>query len=255
MTKHGYRPTIMMKHISILVLALFMCTLSKGQTSGFHEHNRLSACEIAIPVAIVGVASAFSWNGWMSDRKWKLQDALPSGHQVEKLDDWLQYSPAALSLSLDLFGVKGKHRYGEKVILLAMSWATMGIAVNAMKYSFRERRPDSNAMNSFPSGHTATAFMAAECLRKEFKDVSPWIGIAGYTAATVTGCLRVYHNRHFVNDVVAGAAIGILSAKAAYWLYPKIFRNSTCRGNSRISVTGAPYFSSDHSGLNLCLTF
>ena len=36
--------------------------------------------------------------------------------------------------------------------------------------------------------------------------------------------MRVYNNRHWINDVVGGAAIGYMSTAFAYWLYPKIFR-------------------------------
>ena len=94
-----------------------------------------------------------------------------------------------------------------------MSYATMCIIVNTMKYTLNEKRPDSNARNSFPSGHTATAFMGAEILNKEYKDVSPWIGYAGYFVAAATGYLRIYNDRHYINDVIAGACIGITSAK------------------------------------------
>ena len=34
----------------------------------------------------------------------------------------------------------------------------------------------------------------------------------------------MYNNRHWLTDVAAGAGIGILSTKIAYWLYP--FLNS-----------------------------
>ena len=63
---------------------------------------------------------------------------------------------------LNLFGVNGKHKFLDRTGILAMSYATMGILVNGMKYTFKEKRPDTNARNSFPSGHTATAFMGAE---------------------------------------------------------------------------------------------
>ena len=69
-----------------------------------------------------------------------------------------------------------------------------------------------------------TAFAAAEFMRQEYKDVSPLYGIAGYGAATITGILRLYNNKHWVSDVVAGAGFGILSTRLAYWIYPVIKR-------------------------------
>jgi membrane-associated phospholipid phosphatase len=40
--------------------------------------------------------------------------------------------------------------------------------------------------------------------------------------AATTGYLRMYNNRHWLSDIVAGAGIGIASTKISYWLYPKI---------------------------------
>jgi membrane-associated phospholipid phosphatase len=106
---------------------------------------------------------------------------------------------------------------------------------------------------SFPSGHTATAFMGAQFLYEEYKDVSPWIGYAGFTIAAATGYLRIYNHRHYLNDVIAGACVGILSTKLAYWLYPKIFKKSKC--NNDVYITGAPYYSKEGMGINMAVTF
>ncbi|MCX6225677.1 MAG: phosphatase PAP2 family protein [Bacteroidia bacterium] len=46
--------------------------------------------------------------------------------------------------------------------------------------------------------------------------------MAGYTVAAGTGFMRMYNNRHWLTDVAAGAGIGILSTKLAYWVFPKI---------------------------------
>ena len=50
----------------------------------------------------------------------------------------------------------------------------------------------------------------------EYYKVSPWIGVAGYAVATTVAVDRVRRNRHRWGDVVAGAAIGCLSAEAGY---------------------------------------
>ena len=93
-----------------------------------------------------------------------------------------------------------------------------------LKHITKVQRPDGSAFNSFPSGYTTTAFAAAEFMRQEYKDVSPWYGVAAYGAAAATGILRLYNNKHWVSDVVAGAGFGILSTKLAYWIYPAIKR-------------------------------
>ena len=92
--------------------------------------------------------------------------------------------------------------------------------VNALKYTTDEIRPDNSSANSFPSGHTANAFFGATVLAEEYKDQSIIYPIVGYTVATATGVLRILNNRHWASDVLVGAGIGILSAKAAYVVYP-----------------------------------
>jgi membrane-associated phospholipid phosphatase len=101
----------------------------------------------------------------------------------------------------------------------------MGGAVYTLKHTIQEPLPDDptkKGYGSFPSGHTAEAFMAAEFLWQEYRGRSPWYGIAGYACAAATGYLRLYNNQHWFSDVVAGAGIGIGSTKLAYWIYPKI---------------------------------
>lgn len=132
--------------------------------------------------------------------------------------------------ALTLCGVKGRHNWVDQTILLGTACASMGISVNALKYATKVLRPDGSTRNSFSSGHTATAFMGAELLRREFWGVSPWIGIAGYAVAAGPGVFRMVNNRHWFTVVVAGVGIGILSVEAAYWLYPVLGRAFFCKG-------------------------
>ena len=96
--------------------------------------------------------------------------------------------------------------------------------------------------------------MGAELLRREYWNVSPWIGIAGYAVAAETGFFRIYNNRHWLTDVLAGAGVGILSVQAAYWLYPaisKTFFHKQYLKNTLIS----PYMSEQSKGLSCTITF
>lgn len=216
--------------------------------------HRLKLREVLIPTAIAGTAAAFAGGGWFAEQRERAQNALSAkGRNKIRVDDYLQYAPIAAVYGLNLVGVHGKHAFKERTVILAMSYATMGILVNATKYSFREMRPDGSKHNSFPSGHTATVFMGAEFLYREYRDVSPWIGYTGYAVAVATGYLRIYNNRHYLNDVIAGACIGIVSTKFAYWLYPRIFRRSTCNG--KIAVDVLPYASSECAGLSIGMSF
>lgn len=140
-------------------------------------------------------------------------------------DDYLQYSPAAVMLGLKACGYEGRSSWGRMLVSDAFSAAIMAASVNGIKYSIRRLRPDGSTHNSFPSGHTATAFMTATMLHKEYEWRSPWISIAGYTAAAVTGVSRIFNNRHWISDVMAGAAIGIGSVHLGYFITDKIFKD------------------------------
>lgn len=143
-------------------------------------------------------------------------------HKKSQLDNYLIFAPAATVYGLNALGIKGKHNFRDRTMLYVMSNLIMSGAVFSVKKISQEQRPDKSDYFSFPSGHTAASFVGAEFLRQEYKDVSAWYGVAGYAMATATGYLRMYNNKHWFSDVVAGAGIGIASTKLAYWLYPKI---------------------------------
>ncbi len=170
------------------------------------------------------------------------------------MDDFTQYAPMTATYGLNLCGIKGKHGYGDLTIILGTAYALMGTTVYGLKNITKVERPDGSARNSFPSGHTATAFMGAELLRREYRGVSPWIGVAGYAVAAGTGFFRMYNNRHWLTDVIAGAGIGILSVQVAYWLYPvisKTFFHKQYLKNTYIS----PYMSKYSKGVSCIITF
>ena len=139
-------------------------------------------------------------------------------------DDYLQYAPAGVMLALKAGGYESRSSWGRMLTSDALSVAVMSTAVNGVKYSVGRLRPDGSRHNSFPSGHTATAFMTATMLHKEYGWRSPWFSIGGYTAAAVTGVSRLMNNRHWMTDVMAGAAIGIGSVHLGYFLGDLIFK-------------------------------
>ena len=140
------------------------------------------------------------------------------------IDDFSQYAPAVSVYALNAFGVKGKNNMRDRSVILATSTILTVGSVFALKSVTNVERPDGSSNNSFPSGHTAIAFAGAEFLYQEYKDKSIWYGVAGYAVAAGTGIFRMYNNRHWLTDVAAGAGIGILSTKIAYWMNPYITR-------------------------------
>ena len=143
-----------------------------------------------------------------------------------EIDNYTQFSGIALTAGLKMAGVEGRSSWPR---LFASSLASYGIMagfVNGIKYTASELRPDGSTHNSWPSGHTATAFVGATILHKEYGLTrSPWYSIAGYTVATATGVMRVLNNRHWISDVLSGAGIGILSTELAYGICDLLFKD------------------------------
>lgn len=117
--------------------------------------------------------------------------------------------------------------------LRAVTSAALAGGVTAvLKFAFGRERPNVEGSEpldfepfesvsddaSFPSGHTSSAFGFAASLAE---DVHPlWAKIGLYTLATGTAWSRVYNNQHWTSDVIAGAIVGITSAKivSGKWL-------------------------------------
>ena len=142
-----------------------------------------------------------------------------------EIDNYTQFSGIALTVGLKMAGVEGRSSWPRLAASSLASYAVMAAFVNSIKYTTSEMRPDGSTRNSWPSGHTATAFVGATILHKEYGLTrSPWYSIAGYSVATATGVMRVLNNRHWISDVLSGAGIGILSTELAYGICDLLFK-------------------------------
>src|ERR1035437_5870805 len=73
--------------------------------------------------------------------------------------------------------------------------------------------------HSFPSGHTAVAFVLSTVLSRNIQPL--WGKILAYAPAMYTAASRVYQNFHWTSDVFAGAFIGYFVAKWAVDLHER----------------------------------
>lgn len=117
-------------------------------------------------------------------------------------------------------------RLQRTAVLWAGSLALNSVATNSLKSYFQRYRPNtglpfnsfdgangSKKNRSFPSAHTSTAFATATVFATQYKD-KKWVAPFAYGMASMVGLSRVYNNAHWASDVMAGAAVGFLSAKA-----------------------------------------
>lgn len=140
-------------------------------------------------------------------------------------ETYIQYLPLAVTLGLKAFGVESRSSWARMAVSGAAGGAIMLAATQSMKHLISTGRPDNSDDHSFPSGHTATAFVTATILHREYGHLHPLVSIGGYTAAAATGILRIRKNRHWASDVAAGAGIGILATELGYCITDALFRN------------------------------
>jgi len=86
-----------------------------------------------------------------------------------------------------------------------------GVLTQGIKVATERRRP-SGGPHSFPSGHTSATFATAEVLREHFG--WRW-GVPAYAVGAYVSMSRMVDNKHWASDVVFGAAIGLISGRAA----------------------------------------
>jgi membrane-associated phospholipid phosphatase len=123
-------------------------------------------------------------------------------------------------------------------LMVFASYAISGIIAQVLKYFILEARPavylqksayqyfidDVTLHNyhSFPSGHSTTAFAMAAILSFSVKNKN--YSILFLISAILVGYSRIYLAQHFLDDVLAGAMIGVLSAIFCWMFFDKMFR-------------------------------
>lgn len=207
--------------LSIILSFILLPCLAQSSPDTLAVHPNFKWEEVIMPISLIG-AGTLGFIEPLKNTHYEVQDYLDSwrGDHRTTIDDFLQYVPLASLYGLSLVGIDAKHGYIDRTLELVTSYATVIVLVKGMKYAVRKPRPDGTSRNSFPSGHTAASFMGAELVRIEYADDAPWLAVGAYTLAATVGVLRVYNNRHWFTDVLAGAGFGILSARVGYWMLP-----------------------------------
>lgn len=211
--------------------------------------------QLIIPVALITFGAVGVHNDNLKFINYEVNEEIIEGeYKRVYFDDVLALSPYAAYYGLDWVGVKSKNNFKDKTIILATSSLLMFGTVHILKSATHEIRPDQSDFQSFPSGHTATAFMGAELVYQEYKDQSIWYGVSAYAVAGLTGYMRIYNNKHWITDVAAGAGIGILTAKAGYWLYPTV-RKLFNKKQSKTKTVMLPFYNGKIVGFGLVSKF
>lgn len=175
---------------------------------------------LRLPTLLAAILIGLGLNAqpWPKDINGNVRDAVAqlSNGQRNSFDDWIQYVPAVAYLSLDIIpGIESSNSLARRACAALGGYVFLATTTHPTKGLVSEMRPDGSRDNSFPSGHSGTAFFGAELVRMEFGN--GW-GAAAYGIAGTTAFMRIWNDKHWLTDVVAGAALGILSAHVGDWV-------------------------------------
>lgn len=154
----------------------------------------------------------------------------------------------AYGLYQEYLGRNGDSLGHDRAIGMFKATAYSSAVVTVLKYSVREPRPHNGSIkNSWPSGHSATAFAFSGYVAAEHG--WGWGSLATGLAA-FCGYSRIIDHRHRLHDVTAGAAIGM-----AYGFGISVLGNNKNKKSSGLEAYVAPIYESGAKGLSLYAEF
>lgn len=220
-------------------------------SAGVETHVRQYGINPYIPALVTGVGAAglgaVAHYGYPHGF-----NVIPRRERGDRGTQFLQYTPLALPWVMKAAGVHTRSGWGRMAVSQGLSVAIMAGTVKGLKSGVTSVRPDGSDTHSFPSGHTAWAFMGATAASYELAGQSAWYAFGAYTMATGVAVERVLDRHHYPADVMAGAGIGILSTGLGYLIGDLIF------GQRQLSISGRHLrdnnnfsFLSVSTGLNL----
>ena len=133
---------------------------------------------------------------------WLLGATAAAADSVETLG-----SIGAIALPVSGFLAAAVHEDKQGALQLGKAYGVTMAVVYVLKPIIDRQRPDGGSQ-SFPSGHSASAFAGAAFLQRRYG----WsYGVPAYAVATFVAYSRVESKRHWTSDVIAGGAIGVAS--------------------------------------------
>jgi len=154
----------------------------------------------------------------------------------ERLKDFFAFGNTAGNFAVQLGGAFGVYAIGRlgghshlailgsdliRAQLLSQGYTQV------VKITAQRERPDGSDDRSFPSGHAAATFATANVIRRHYG--WRW-GTLGYGVAAYVAMARLSHNKHYLSDVVFGAAVGIAGGRTV----------TASHDRNRTTVTLAP---------------
>ncbi len=194
-------------------------TVEKEQYAFYIEENPIKTSGFVVPIAMMvqglwirGRSGLYSSEKIREDRNYLFPDF------YTPLDDYIQYIPCVAAYATGFIpGTKPRHTNGRRLWMFVQAQVLTSLSVLAIKHYSDVLRPNGDDYESFPSGHTAQAFMGATFFDMEYPNQMRGVKIGLYAIAGLTGALAVMNDRHWAGDALFGAGLGMLSVRMLFW--------------------------------------
>jgi membrane-associated phospholipid phosphatase len=224
-------PTIRRAVPVILTLGLLVARPLRGQTTDSVPTTAAPerAASAPAPVKLWHVGVALGGTALISIidddvQHWVMENRTQNAQDIaDVVEEWGGfYVPIGVAVgTMGLGAIIQQPEVTRTGVRVAVSVVGAGLVGQLMKVSIGRHRPSEaddqytfdpfGGYNSFPSGHTLTAFAVSTTLADAIDN--PWADVGLYSLAVGTGVSRVIGNHHWVSDVVGGALVGITTAK------------------------------------------
>jgi len=176
-------------------------------------------------IAAVGGGLAVAVHPWDQEFNQKVLNHYDAVNTAFVPGKYLGSTAVQVAASMGTYAV-GRWRDQPKVAHLGMdllqSQILTEILVQPIKFATQRTRPDGSDNQSFPSGHAAVTFATATVIERHLG----WRkSILGYGIASYVAMSRIHDNRHYLSDVIFGAAVGSIAGRtvvhhaADYWTF------------------------------------
>ncbi len=181
------------------------------------KRNSVIASMLSISILIAAMFFLFFFDNSISS--WALSHKILAENEERALGEFFQivrlFGKADVVILLAvILGLAGKRRTFKRIIIALI---LVGVLVHPIKSIIGRERPDHSSNVSFPSGDTATAFILPEILTSSSTSV-----VLSSVAATGVAISRVFYQKHYPSDVIAGAIVGLIAGALSMIISNKI---------------------------------
>jgi membrane-associated phospholipid phosphatase len=216
----GFKPGVWFA-LPVLLLTVPLAAQRPGSAST-DSTTRITLPEVAIGIGVIAAASTIDVPIANAFQDHRTAGSLNTARQFDRFGDLTGAVPILGGLAIASL-VSHNHRLGKATLRAAASAALAALTTQAVKRVVGRERPVEDAdldgydfhfftnHQAFPSGHTAAAFALATSLGDGIGHSWARVGLFGLAAGTAWA--RMEEHEHWFSDVLAGAAVGILSSK------------------------------------------